>query len=277
VSSFPIDSHDCQRIGTNASVVNEGTIMPVRVPGRRHGYAYHIPYRAITPKAAECVNLLVPIALSCTHVGISSIRVEPTWMILGQSAGIAAALSAKHNIAVQELPYPGLRERLLAQKQALDLPVLAALRPEPKAAMSIDPKTLPGIVLDNEQAELKGEWHQSSGFKPHLGTGYLHDDRRADGESIAIFRFHAPTPGRYDLRMAYSAHETRATKVPLEIESGGRKTVLTVDQTRPLPSGEAFRSIGSVELDGDSTITLRNRDTDGFVILDALQLLPAQP
>lgn len=276
VSSFPIDSHDCQRVGTGAFVLNEGTIMPVRVPGRKHGYAYHIPYRSITPKAAECSNLLVPVALSCTHVGISSIRVEPTWMILGQSAGIAAALSARHKVAVQQLPYSVLRERLLAQRQVLDLPVLAELPPAPKGAMSIDPKTLPGIVLDDEQAELKGEWSISSGFKPHVGTGYLHDDKRADGQSIAMFRFKADKPGKYDLRMAYSAHETRATKVPLEIESGGRTTVMTVDQTRPLPPGEAFRSIGVVELDGGTTITLRNRGTDGFVILDALQLVPFQ-
>lgn len=275
VSSFPIDSHDCQRVGTAEFVINEGTIMPVRIPGRRHGYAYHIPYRAITPKVAECSNLLVPVALSCTHVGISSIRVEPTWMILGQSAGIAAAMSVKQNIAVQKLPYPMLRERLLAQKQVLDLPVLADLPPETKGVINIDPKTLPGIVLDNDQAELKGEWSHSSGFKPHIGTGYLHDDKRADGQSIAAFRFKALKPGKYDLLMAYSAHETRATKVPVTIESGGRKTEIIVDQTKPLPAGEAFRSIGTVELDGETTITVRNADTNGFVILDALQLLPA--
>jgi hypothetical protein len=275
VSSFPIDSHDCQRVGTAEFVINEGTIMPVRMPGRKHGYAYHIPYRAITPKAAECANLLVPVALSCTHVGISSIRVEPTWMILGQSAGIAAALSAKQNLDVQKLPYPALRERLLAQKQVLELPVLAELPPEPKGAMSIDPKTLPGIVLDDKQAELKGEWSHSSGFKPHIGTGYLHDDKRGDGESVAVFRFKAPETARYDLRMAYSAHETRATKVPLMIQNGEKAVELLVDQTQPLPAGAAFRSIGKVELQKDleTTITLRNRETDGFVILDALQLV----
>ncbi|MFN0076638.1 MAG: FAD-dependent oxidoreductase [Prosthecobacter sp.] len=278
VSSFPIDSHDCQRVGTGEFVINEGTIMPVRMAGRKHGYPYHIPYRAITPKAAECDNLLVPVALSCTHVGISSIRVEPTWMILGQSAGIAAALSVKQNLAVQMLPYPALRERLLAQKQVLDLPVLPDLPPEPKGAMNIDPKTLPGIVLDDAQAELKGEWSRSSGFKPHIGTGYLHDDKRADGQSIALFRFKAPKSGRYDLRMAYSAHETRATKVPVTIQRGEGKIVINVDQTQPLPSGEAFRSIGKVELDSgtETTITLSNTGTDGFVILDALQLLESK-
>jgi hypothetical protein len=262
-------------VGTGEFVVDEGTIMPVRVPGRKHGYAYHIPYRAITPKAAECTNLLVPVALSCTHVGMSSIRVEPTWMILGQSAGIAAALSAKQQLDVQKLPYPALRERLLAQKQVLDLPVLAELTPEPKGAMSIDPKSLPGIVLDDVQAELKGPWSRSSNFKPHLGTGYVHDDKRGDGECVAVFRFQVPQSGRYDLRMAYSAHETRETKVPLTIQNGEKAVELLVDQTEPLPAGEAFRSIGKLELQKglETTITIRNANTDGFVILDALQLV----
>ena len=275
VSSFPIDSHDCQRVGTRDSVINEGTIMPVRMAGRQHGYPYHVTYRAITPKAAECDNLLVPVALSCTHVGISSIRVEPTWMILGQSAGIAAALSAKQNITVQKLPYPALRERLLAQKQVLDLPSLPDLPPQRQGAMSIDPKTLPGILLDDTKAELKGEWSHSSGFKPHIGTGYLHDDKRGDGHSTATFHFTAPETGKYDLRMAYSADKTRAAKVPLMIQSGGRKTEIRVDQTVPLAAGEAFRSIGFIQLSGEdeTTITLSNQGTEGFVIMDALQLL----
>lgn len=275
VSSFPIDSHDCQRVGTGEHVVNEGTIMPVRMAGRRNGFPYHIPYRAILPKAAECENLLVPVALSCTHVAISSIRVEPTWMILGQSAGIAAAMSAKQNLPVQKLPYPALRERLLAQKQVLDLPVLPPLPPEPATPVSIDPKSLPGIVLDDEKAELKGEWKRTANFKPHIGTGYLHDDQRADGKSSATFRFKAPSAGRYDLKMAYSAHETRAKKVPVTIQSGTHKTELTADQTQPLPKGQAFRSIGTIDLtsDAETTITISNTGTEGFVILDALQLV----
>ena len=275
VSSFPIDSHDCQRVGTKDEVVNEGTIIPVRMTGRRHGFPYHIPYRAILPKAEECSNLLVPVALSCTHVALSSIRVEPTWMILGQSAGIAAALSAKQNSTAQALPYPALRERLLAQKQVLDLPELPALPPEPSTPMSIDPKMLPGIVLDDSHAELVGPWSRSSNFKPHIGTGYLHDDKRSDGQCVATFRFKAPKSGRYDLRLAYSKHETRTTKLPITIQSGTHKTELIADETQPLPHADAFRSIGTVELTADSetVITLRNANTEGFVIVDAIQLL----
>ena len=278
VSSFPIDSHDCQRVATKDGVVDEGTIMPVRMAGRGHGYPYHIPYRSILPLAAECENLLVPVALSCTHVGISSIRVEPTWMILGQSAGVAAALAAKQNVTVQKLPYAALREHLLAQKQVLEIPVLAAPSLEPKGAMNIDPAKLPGIVLDDQQATLEGEWKSSSGFKPYIGTGYVHDDKRGDGHSIATFRFKAPKPGRYDLRIAYSPHETRARRVPITIVSGVQKTTLTFDQTQPLPAGEAFRSAGFIQLTSDveTKIVISNTGTEGFVILDALQLIEAR-
>lgn len=123
ISSFPIDSHDCQRIALkDGGVINEGTIFPVRVPGSNLGYAYHVPYRSVLPQAKQCNNLLVPVALSCTHVGISSLRIEGAWMVIGQGAGVAAAMAAKQNIAVQELAYPKLRERLLAQGQVLQLP-----------------------------------------------------------------------------------------------------------------------------------------------------------
>lgn len=73
--------------------------------------------------------------------------------------------------------------------------------------------------------------------------------------------------------MAYSAHETRATNVPVTIESGERTTVFKVNQRVRMNAGEVFRSIGKVELDGDCVITIKNSGTDGFVIVDALQLL----
>jgi hypothetical protein len=279
VSSFPIDSHDCRRIALPDGVINEGTIMPVRIPGRRHGYAYHVPYRAITPASSECTNLLVPVALSATHVAYSSIRVEPTWMTIGQSAGIAAALAAKAGVSVQALDYAQLRARLLAQRQVLDLPVLAPLPAKPArpaGPVSLDPKSLPGLILDDAQAELSGDWERSTNFKPHVGTGYLHDEQRSDGKSRAAFRFKAPTDGEFELRMAYSAHPTRTTRLPVKLTNGPQVQTFTVDQTIALPSGDAFRTIGTVRLrrDGDYVLEVTNKDTGGFAIVDAFQLLP---
>jgi hypothetical protein len=135
ISSFPIDSHDCQRVALkDGGVINEGTIFPVRVPGTRFGYAYHVPYRSVLPQAAQCSNLLVPVALSSTHVAMSSLRIEGAWMVIGQGAGVAAALAAKQGVTVQELPYANLRERLVAQQQALTLPAPPLTTTEPTPA-----------------------------------------------------------------------------------------------------------------------------------------------
>lgn len=278
ISSFPIDSHDCQRVArADGTVINEGTIFPVRMAGRPHGYPYQVPYRSLTPKAEECVNLLVPVALSATHVAYSSIRVEPTWMILGQSAGIAAALAAKDQTEVQALPYPRLRERLLAQKQVLDLPVLPPVAEAKKGPMSVDPAKLPGVVLDDAGAEVTGEWSRSSNFRGHVGHGYLHDDARGDGRSSITFRAAALPAGRYEVRVAYSPHETRAKNVPVELTVGGRPTRLVLDETLPMPAGEVFRAIGTLEADGgDVLIRISNQATQGFVIVDAVQLLKVE-
>jgi hypothetical protein len=278
ISSFPIDSHDCRRLALPDGVINEGTIFPVRMPGRRHGYAYHIPYRAITPSASECANLLVPVALSATHVAYSSVRVEPTWMVIGQGAGVAAALAAKNGVAVQALDYPTLRTRLLAQKVVLDLPVLPPVGKIARTSgpVSIDPKSLPGLILDDAQAELSGDWERSTNFKPHVGTGYLHDEQRSDGKSRAAFRFKGPAEGEFALLMAYSAHATRTTRLPVTVVGGGEEHRFTVDQTQPLPAGQDFRPIGSLRLRQgvEYTLTVTNQDTKGFVIVDAFQLLP---
>lgn len=123
IASFPIDSHDCQRIAIKGGgVINEGTIFPVRKQEPRQGYAYHVPYGSVLPRREQCANLLVPVALSCTHVGMSSLRIEGAWMAIGQGTGVAAAIAATDSVAVHDVPYEKLRSRLVAQGQVLDLP-----------------------------------------------------------------------------------------------------------------------------------------------------------
>ena len=280
ISSFPIDSHDCQRVALQDGVMNEGTIFPVRVPGTKLGYPYHVPYRSVLPKAGQCSNLLVPIALSCTHVAISSLRIEGAWMAIGQGAGVAAALAAKQNVPVQELPYPLLRERLQAQGQVLNLPQV-----EPKQTSKdggfIPIKSLEGIVLDDADAKLEGSWTHSTNFKPSIGNGYVvtgEKGAQGDGKSSATFLCKVPTSGEYQCLLAYSPHETRAKNVPVIITSGGRETKFTLDQTLPFPDGKRFQLIGTVTLAADqgAVIRISNKDAHGFVILDAVQLLPVK-
>jgi hypothetical protein len=279
ISSFPIDSHDCQRIALkDGGVINEGTIFPVRRKSPQQGYAYQVPYRSILPKPEQCDNLLVPVALSCTHVGISSLRIEAAWMVIGQGAGIAAALAADQDVPVQKLAYGKLRERLLAQGQVLELPDVSEL---PTHNGSIAAKSLPGIVLDDAQAKLSGTWSRSTNFRPYIDDGYIfcgedNPKSKGDGKTTATFRFQVPKSGRYQVLMAYSAHPSRAKRVPVMVSSAAEEMTFAVDQTQPLPAGKNFRPIATVDLQSDveTVIQINNADTTGFVILDALQLLP---
>jgi len=114
MGSHFVDSHHVQRLALSASeFVNEGRIW-------LEGWAYQIPYRAITPKSGECSNLLVPGAASYTHVAYCTLRLESTWMMVGHAAGVAAARAAKSGKAVQDLIIANLQERLRAQGQVID-------------------------------------------------------------------------------------------------------------------------------------------------------------
>ena len=114
MGSHFLDSHHVQRLAVSPTeFINEGRIW-------RMGSAYQIPYRAITPKPSECLNLLVPVAASFTHVAFTSLRVEGTWMVTGHAAGVAAAMAAREEIPVQDLDVDALRKTLIAQGQVVD-------------------------------------------------------------------------------------------------------------------------------------------------------------
>ncbi len=118
MGSYGIDSHNIQRyiIGDekDAYVQNEGDI------GVSTNGPYQIAYGSLIPKKGQTNNLLVPVAVSSSHIAFGSIRMEPVFMILGQSAATAAVLAIDGKLAIQDLPYAKLRERLLQDKQILD-------------------------------------------------------------------------------------------------------------------------------------------------------------
>jgi len=115
MGSYTIDSHNVQRyITPEGFVQNEGDIgVGLKAP-------YEIAYGSLVPKRAECENLLVPVCVSASHIAFGSIRMEPVFMILGQSAATAAVLALDQGIAVQEVKYPDLRDRLLKDGQVLE-------------------------------------------------------------------------------------------------------------------------------------------------------------
>ncbi len=116
MGSYNMDSHNVQRyVDENGHVKNEGDIQI------NPGGPYPIDYGAIIPKQEECTNLLVPVCVSSSHIAYGSIRMEPVFMILGQSAATAACMAMDQGIAVQDLEYAQLEERLLSDGQVLEI------------------------------------------------------------------------------------------------------------------------------------------------------------
>ncbi|GGD89315.1 FAD-dependent oxidoreductase [Paenibacillus nasutitermitis] len=114
LAAYTMDSHNCRRLVVEGRVINEGNV-EVSPTG-----PYPISYRSIVPKGEECSNLIVPVCLSASHIAYGSIRMEPVFMILGQSASAAAALALEGGCAVQDIAYEELRKLLLRDGQVLD-------------------------------------------------------------------------------------------------------------------------------------------------------------
>ncbi len=115
MAAYGMDSHHVKRyVNAKGYVSNEGNVEAhVNAP-------FPISYRSIVPKKSECSNLIVPVCLSASHITFGSIRMEPVFMILGQSAGLIASLAIDENIAVQDLEYENLEKELIKQEQILN-------------------------------------------------------------------------------------------------------------------------------------------------------------
>ncbi|MFD1768719.1 FAD-dependent oxidoreductase [Sphingobacterium suaedae] len=115
MGSYALDSHNVQRyVKADGYVQNEGDIgvKPKKGP-------YQIAYGSLVPKKSECTNLLVPVCVSSSHIAFGSIRMEPVFMILGQSAALAAVLAIDQGVGVQDVEYKELQQALLHEKQVL--------------------------------------------------------------------------------------------------------------------------------------------------------------
>lgn len=118
LGSYGMDSHYIQRyVDEKGNVQCDGhMVAPIRQP-------YAIPYRSLIPKATEASNLLVPVCLSASHCAYGSIRMEPQYMLLGQSSAMAAVLAIDGKTSVQEVRYSDIRSRLEKAKQRLVWPI----------------------------------------------------------------------------------------------------------------------------------------------------------
>ena len=249
LAAYTMDSHNVQRHVKNGFVKNEGDVQyPTAGP-------YPVSYRSIVPRVGECENLLVPWCLSASHIAFGSIRMEPVFMILGQSAATAAVLAIDDDVSVQALSYNKLAAALKADGQKLNIGLES---PE-------------DTIVDNPAATAlpAGAWTGSSATSGYYGADYLHDGNTNKGTKSVRFNPTLPAAGLYGVQLRWTQHANRSTTVPVTISYNGGTFTTNVNQR---VNGSTWNLLGTFPFAAGTAGNLlieTGSATDGFVIADA--------
>ncbi len=254
MAAYTMDSHNIQRLVVNGMVKNEGN---VEVGGFG---PYPISYQAIVPKEKECGNLLVPVCLSATHIAYGSIRMEPVFMVLAQSAATAAAMAIDAKVNVQKLDVTKLRDRL-ASKPLVDA-------------------TIQHVIADNEDKDkvtVSGTWKtvKRGGYGPSL----LSSEAAASGLRSVRFNPVVSKSGKYDAYIYFPKLQGLSSSISVVVSDGEVKKDVTlkaadievVGQT----SGE-WVLLGTYDIQKGQKpfVEISNKDADGLVFADAVLMVP---
>ena len=255
LAAYTMDSHNCQRIVVNGMVKNEGDVQVGGFP------PYPISYRSIIPKANECTNLLVPVSLSATHIAFGSIRMEPVFMVLAQSAAVAASLAIDKNIPVQKVNVKTVQS-ILAKKPYLD-----GRKPE--------------VLVDNsdtKQVKQTGNWEIPA--KPIASNKMDYLMTQADGKSAAEVLF---TPKIVDSSMydVYFYCPEKPVNTPewastIDVQISTSKEIIktTVDQKA---NRHHWVKLGRYELNARKSTSVKIiTNKAGIVIADAVLFVPVE-
>jgi hypothetical protein len=262
MGSYNIDVREMQRNYIPISrfpdlkyeVYNEGYLsIPVE--------QYEIPYRSLVPKYSECQNLLVSVCISGSHLAIASVRMEPQYMIMGQSAGVAAAMAARTGRPVQKIDVYELQEKLTAQRQVL------SLKNNPYGLWSDENE----IIIDNNMKGFTfftGDWYEEETV--HTGR-YEMNFRVSPKGSQGTFEY-SPyffRSGRYNVYAWHPSSDDYEPEVPIRIHHAGGTERLTLNQQK---NGGAWHKIGTFSFDeGQHLAVVIESSRDKVVIADAFK------
>lgn len=257
MAAYTMDSHNCQRLVVEKDgkkmVKNEGNV-------EIGGFGpYPISYRSIIPKAEECKNLLVPVCLSATHIAFGSIRMEPVFMVLAQSAAVAAVMAIDASSSVQEVDVEELRQELESNPLA--------------------DGSAPDILIDNDDQEkvtVTGTWERktSGGY----GPSYLLGESAGTGNSIT-FASNVSNGGTYDVYTYIPKIEGGSSKLSLVVKTQAGESEVELNlaelEVEGQTSGEWMHAGAyTLEQGSDVAIILSNEGADGTVVADAMLFVP---
>jgi len=263
MGSYNIDVRHVQRTWIPVSrfpelhyeVYNEGYISIPVAP-------YEIPFRSLLPKYEECRNLIVPVCISASHVAQASIRMEPQYMIMGHSAGIAAAIAVKEDKPVHKIDISELQEKLRAQGQIL------SLKENPYGAFAYEDE----IIIDNNMkrfTEKTGIWRGNE--TEHNGRFQMNYSQNDNHKGAFTFKPWLKKSGLYKLSIWYPSKESYSDAVNINIQHKNGKTQKLINQQK---DGGKWISLGDYEFESGyhKVLTVVSDETEGSVVADAIKL-----
>jgi FAD-dependent oxidoreductase family protein len=255
MAAYTMDSHNCERIVVNGMVKNEGNV-------EIGGFGpYPISYRSIVPEASECKNLLVPVCLSASHIAYGSIRMEPVFMALAQSAAAAACMTIDAKQSVQQLDVKKL-QRFLKENPLLD-------------------KSVPEIIVDNDDSahvHIGGKWEKinAGGYGPSfLMTTTAGEERKVQ------FKPEISVAGNYRIYAYVPKIESASTKTQFTISDGRSSKNVLLDKSSIKVEGQTsgeWIALGKFRLPEGTRafVSVTNRNADGAVVADAILFKPVK-
>jgi hypothetical protein len=266
---------------------------------------YPLPYRCFYSRNVP--NLFMAGRdISVNHEALGTVRVMRTCGMEGEVVGKAASVCIKYDCGPRDvwqshweelrdlmtLPGRARREKptdppkadvplpydvnVVGKPAAPKLHGAPTTAPAGVAANGLGPKTLPGIVIDDADAKLTGNWTGGTGLPGFVGARYLYSNPGGKGDATARFEFKVPAAGQYEVRMSYTAHENRAKNVPVTVTSADGDKTMTVDEQAAPPLEHGFVSLGIYRFDpaAPGAVVVSNKGASGHVAIDAVQVLP---
>jgi len=256
MAAYTMDSHNCDRLVVNGQAKNEGN---VEVGGFG---PYPIAYRAIIPKEKEASNLFVPVCLSATHIAYGSIRMEPVFMVLGQSAAVAACQAIDNKITVQQVNVAAVQRILKADPLA--------------------DKSTPELLVDNGDTgnvQITGDWktEKHGGY----GPSFLLDTSKAASAASVRFTPAVIKDGSYQVYSYFPKVKNAAAKTVMVVYDGQKATKKVINQSDIQVQGQTsgeWVSLGEYRLSrgNKAYVEVSNKNSDGAIIADAVLFIPVK-
>lgn len=255
-AAYTMDSHNCDRHVVNGMVKNEGNVEAGGFP------PYPISYKSLVPKIKEARNLLVPVCMSASHIAYGSIRMEPVFMVMSQSAAIAACLAIDKNSSVQEVD---------ASK------VLETLTNNPLADGSIAE-----ILIDDTQRDkitITGDWKVNYDTYSGYVSGFLQDESKGQIEKSVRYLPEIKTAGKYEIYAYFPKLDQGSSKINILVSDGNTIKNITITQDDIKVEGQTrgeWVLLGKYQLAVGKTayVEITNNGADNVVTADAVLFIP---